>query len=91
MTDWSDSRITNQKSYLKGAKLVQRAYRRYSKNPDWDHDHCAFCWAKFMAQDCSDVLRKGYATVDDYHWVCERCFDDFKDLFEWKVINETDV
>jgi hypothetical protein len=28
--------------------LVQRAYRRYAANRDWDHDHCAFCWAKFM-------------------------------------------
>jgi hypothetical protein len=83
MVDRSDWRLTNQEAYLKGATLVRRRYRRYAKNADWDHDHCEFCWAKFMMEDHPDVLHEGYATLDDYHWICPACFEDFKEQFEW--------
>jgi hypothetical protein len=35
---------------------------------------------------------EGYATTDEhetgarYHWICKQCFDDFADLFEWRVV-----
>ena len=41
----TDPRITNQKTYLLGVALAKKAWVRPA--PDWDHDHCAFCWAKF--------------------------------------------
>ena len=63
---------------------------RVSENPEWDHDHCEFCSAKFMVEDLPDALHQGYATKDDYRWICERCFADFRDMFEWKVIDELD-
>ncbi|MGA2035170.1 MAG: hypothetical protein ABSG68_23230 [Thermoguttaceae bacterium] len=88
MADEPDWRLSNQENYLKGVTLVHRRYRRYPLDPTWDHDHCAFCWAKFMVEDHADVLHHGYATSDDYHWVCDKCFDDFKDLFGWSVIDE---
>ncbi|HUJ72406.1 MAG TPA: hypothetical protein VLZ30_09180 [Verrucomicrobiae bacterium] len=88
MEDKPDWRLTNQEKYLKGVTLYHRAYRPYAKNPKWDHDHCAFCWEKFMVEDHPDTVHQGYATADDYHWVCETCFEDFKVLFDWKVIDE---
>ena len=81
--DW---RRQGQESYLKGVTLVRRSYRRYPRNPSWDHDHCEFCWAKFMVEDYPDVLHEGYATEDDYHWICETCFADFRDEFEWRLL-----
>jgi hypothetical protein len=24
--------------------------------------------------------------LDEYHWICNKCFDDFKDLFEWRIV-----
>jgi Family of unknown function (DUF6188) len=81
-TDW---RLQGQERYLKRATLVRRAYRRYAKNPYWDHDHCEFCSAKFTVEALPDTLQEGYATLDDYHWVCPTCFEDFKDLFAWTV------
>jgi hypothetical protein len=83
--DW---RLTGQEGYLRGVTLVRRRYRRYRKNPEWDHDHCEFCWAKFMIEDYPGVLHEGYATLDDYRWICDRCFDDFKELFDWKLAAE---
>ncbi|HUN80902.1 MAG TPA: hypothetical protein VMV81_05255 [Phycisphaerae bacterium] len=88
MVDESDWRLIGQEKYLKGATLVHRRYRRYAKNPRWDHDHCAFCFAKFMVEDSSDVLHQGYATQDDSRWICEKCFDDFKEMFKWTVVED---
>jgi hypothetical protein len=76
--DW---RLTNQMNYLQNAVLVWKEYQAPSES--WDHDHCEFCWAKFMEGDYPDVQRTGYATEDDYHWVCKPCFDDFKEMFGW--------
>jgi len=90
MTDRPDWRLTNQENYLKGVALVFRRYRQYAKNPEWTHDHCQFCRATFSEKDLADVLHEGYATLDDHHWVCARCFKDFKETFEWEVVSSSD-
>src|SRR5947208_2930159 len=41
--DW---RLRGQEDYLQGATLLRKPYRAWSE--DWEHDHCEFCWAKFM-------------------------------------------
>ena len=82
-------RRQGQEKYLKGVTLVRRSYVRYAQNPDWDHDHCEFCYAKFMVEDHPGVLHDGYATLDDYRWICDQCFEDFRDEFEWKVVPAT--
>jgi hypothetical protein len=78
--DW---RRQGQEKFLGGVRLVAGAYAPV--RPDWDHDHCAFCSAKFSARD-GDV-REGYATVDGYYWMCATCFADFRDDFEWTVVS----
>jgi hypothetical protein len=88
MADDTDWRLRGQENYLAGAKLVHRAYRQYAANRQWDHDHCAFCWAKFMVGDSLDMLHEGYATEDDYHWICESCFEDFREQFKWTLVED---
>ena len=83
--DWH---LRGQEKYLLGASLVRRSYRRYAGNREWDHDHCAFCWAKFMVEDHPGVLHEGYATPDDYHWICDQCFSEFRDRFQWQLISD---
>ena len=85
-TDW---RLTNQEEYLQGATLYFRNYTKMSEA--WDHDHCAFCYSKFMVEDLPDVLHKGYCTEDQYHWICRNCFEDFKDKFQWEVVLGPDI
>ncbi len=80
--DW---RLNGQEQDLLGVTLIRRAYRRYRDNPEWDHDHCQFCWAKFMVDDEPGVLHEGYSTEDEYRWVCETCVADFKDRFRWTL------
>jgi hypothetical protein len=79
MSDW---RLTGQEKFLKGVSLVKKPYRKYRE--DWDHDHCEFCWTKFS--ESPEDLHVGYTTLHDYHWVCQPCFNDFRQMFEWKVI-----
>lgn len=66
-------------------------YREFVKPSErWEHEHCKFCGHKFMEnpnglKDCS---KQGYCSTDDREdWVCEECFDDFKEMFHWKVVD----
>jgi hypothetical protein len=95
----SDGRLTNQEAYLKGVSLVRKPYTRYSET--WDHDHCSFCWVEFMdpndlapdRRESAEILSEGYTTTaehkhgEDYHWICPACFDDFVELFGWRVVS----
>ena len=78
--DW---RLQGQERYLKGVVLHARRYTAWSES--WEHDHCQFCWAKFMDRDLPNALRIGYSTTDRYRWICARCFEDFAERFEWTV------
>jgi hypothetical protein len=70
--DKDDWRLTDQESYLNGAELTWKRYRARSETSE--HEHCVFCWAKFMDPDFSethhqyiaehpDVLTDGYTTT----------------------------
>jgi hypothetical protein len=74
--------------FLHGVPLVHRKYRHNQKNPKWDHDHCEFCGVTFSLMDTPEDLKEGYATEDDYRWVCPKCFEDFRDEFKWVVREE---
>ena len=83
MTDGADWRLKNQERYLSGVELT---FRRYAPaHVANDHDHCEFCFAKFMVGDYLEVLHEGYATLDGERWVCEPCFRDFQRQSAWRV------
>jgi hypothetical protein len=86
MSDPSDWRLMGQEKYLRGAELCRRTYRRYPDNPNWDHDHCEYCTAKFTPKDDPEGLHDGYCTLDEYRWICSNCFEDFKEMFAWRVV-----
>jgi hypothetical protein len=83
MKETNDWRLQGQEKYLKGATLIFKNYAPYRAG--WDHDHCDFCQRKFMKPGNSDTLSEGYATKDNYHWICSECFKDFVDMFKWIV------
>ena len=88
MREENDWRLQGQETYLKGISLWWKRYVPHSQS--WEHDHCEFCWAKFAAEDYPDVQHEGYATEDNYRWICGQCFDDFEDMFEWEVARAKD-
>jgi hypothetical protein len=86
MVDQHDWRLTNQQQYLFGVTLQRKPYSQ--SHESWDHDHCAFCWAKFSETGGPEIPHEAYATLDDYHWVCPTCFSEFRTMFDWKVTGE---
>ncbi len=76
----NDWRLQKQEKYLFGVKLSKKKYQKYSEN--WDHDHCEFCSVKFIE---TKSFKEYYATEDNYYWICEPYFNDFKHKFNWKV------
>ena len=44
------------------------------------HEHCDLCYEKAMT-DISGIF---YCTEDMKHWICEECFNDFKEQFNWQ-------
>ncbi len=77
--DSNDWRRQGQERYLKGKRLLLQPYRPYREG--WDHDHCEFCGDKFSTSSAD--INSGYTTETGYHWVCKKCFADFKEEFEW--------
>ena len=75
--DW---RYRGQENYLKNEKFIKAEFNL----SDGDHTHCDFCWQKFGLN--ADDLQSGYCTQDRYHWVCEDCFNDFENIFNWTKI-----
>jgi hypothetical protein len=88
MHDQNDWRLAGQETYLLGVTLHWTMWTPPDGNPSWDHDHCAFCWEKLMSSQSSEVQQEGYTTADQRHWICPRCYEDFKDIFHWKVKKE---
>lgn len=89
--DW---RIDGNESYLIGKTLktvdVLAFYTSTKKEWDekdpkeWhDHNHCCFCWEKFMIET-ADKNPFAYCTDDDEYWICKTCYNDFKKKFKWK-------
>ena len=67
--DW---RLMGQERYLAGAGWVRKRYRATTETSE--HEHCEFCWAKFMDPEFSlehygfiaehpQLLTEGYATI----------------------------
>ena len=79
----ADWRLQGQEQYLTGVSLVRKTWSQ--ARPDWGHDHCEFCGRKFLATGTADSQAEGYTTEDEYYWVCNQCFEDFKDKFKWQV------
>ncbi len=87
MIEKNDWRLQGQERYLIGEKFIFKKYQM--KSEKWDHDHCEFCWKKFMETDDSndEIINEGYSTVDNYRWICKECFNDFKEMFKLEIIN----
>lgn len=75
--DW---RLNGQERYLFRKELKRTVFTPSTQN---DHAHCSFCWEKFGLFE--DMATVGYKTIGGNWWICDQCFQDFKDKFEWTV------
>ncbi len=76
MRESDDWRWRCQDEKFAGVELTFKTYGQYSET--WDHDHCEFCFAKFLPpnrldeyrrlapNDEHELLTEGYTTTDSY-------------------------
>lgn len=76
---FKDCRLNGQETYLINAHLVRSVY----KADLLKQKHCEFCMKKFIFGNESEKL---YATKNLKYWICEKCFEDFKDMFKFKLL-----
>jgi histone acetyltransferase (RNA polymerase elongator complex component) len=72
-------RLMGQEKYLKNKTLHISKF--VSNSEKWDHGHCAFCSKKIDA-NTTDTF---YTTEDNSYWICEDCYNDFKQMFNLKT------
>lgn len=66
--------------FMVGRELI---YNRFQSDGENDHEHCVICGEKF-SEKASD-LHCGYCTTDAAHWICEACFEEYHDEYQWNV------
>ncbi|MBQ2824141.1 MAG: hypothetical protein IJF18_06155 [Oscillospiraceae bacterium] len=79
MDDW---RLNGQEKYLENVNLKHIQFN--NKINLSDHEHCEFCTDRISNYIGTKTI--GYCTEDEYYWICEECYNDFKDIFHWKII-----
>ena len=78
--DW---RRQGQERYLNGLTFSRKEWTQ--SREDWDHDHCVFCSVKFMNGNDPEHVKEGYTDSEDYYWICDKCFSDFREEFDFRV------
>ena len=83
MDDW---RLIGNFEHIIGHKFKKVKFKSNNKN---DHEHCVFCWTKITDIDIYEPhLIEGYVTIskktNQENWVCEKCYLDFKNKFDFK-------
>ena len=71
-----------QKTYLHNKTLLKKIFDKSG-----DHRHCELCWNRISVE--VDDANFGYYDCDSGSWICETCFGDFKELFNWKSDSNT--
>ncbi len=80
----NDWRLQGQETYLRDKTLYHKKYVKFSD--EWEHEHCEFCGEKISEYDGD--LNEGYCTEDEKYWICKECYNDFKETFNWKLVNK---
>ena len=87
MIQQDDWRLRGQEEYLQNEKFQ---YKQFVSPPTGSlHTHCEFCWHKFMehSEGVKDCSKEGYCSFDGKYWICEECFQDFKEKFQWNLVD----
>lgn len=86
MVSKDDWRLRGQEDYMRKYKFKYKKF--VSQNSGARHAHCEFCWHKFMENPygVEDCTSHGYCSLDEKYWVCNECFEDFKEMLSWENV-----
>ncbi|MBQ7362817.1 MAG: hypothetical protein IJW48_00030 [Clostridia bacterium] len=68
-----------EKDYLHNKKLQLKSVLLKKE----EHYHCELCWNRLSS--CVGDLQIGYYESLSKSWICETCYQEFKDLFGWSI------
>lgn len=81
--DW---RLLQYDGFLDGETF---SLEKFVSSGDNDHEHCRFCWQKITDLPIKDADFEGYRTFSSKTghelWVCKECFNDFRNMFDFKL------
>lgn len=60
---------------------------KYCQERHGDHDHCTFCGITISSHNYEGSIKNAYFKDDSCEWVCQKCFEQFKNKMNWKDIN----
>ena len=81
----NDWRLSVPHDDLQGKMVI---YEKFKPVGDWDHEHCEFCWEKISEYEGDEHC--GYHVLESDAWICESCFNDFREKFGFIVIPNND-
>lgn len=88
MIDKDDWRLMNDVGYLMNAEIDPVGYEEIvTYRPQIKH--CVFCWEQ-VPQKLS-YYQTWYVPLDKSCAICENCFKDFREQFNWKLLDGYDV
>ena len=79
---FTDPRLRGQEKYLIHQSLVRALVPKENSGLAL----CEFCMEKFGLKA---GMEKGYASKNRRYWICEKCFEDFNEMFKFRVIKNT--
>lgn len=82
--DTNELWLQEKEKYLKNARLQWADYKM--PKPTWDHDHCEFCWEKFMEGGQGGTKASGYRLESEDVWVCKECFHKYQSRYNWTSV-----
>ena len=72
------------KRFLRHWQNLELVYKKWdSTSEERDHEHCLVC--REGIGEYEGGFREGYYLREKNTWVCENCFNGFKDKCKWKV------
>ena len=89
MVETNDWRLTKSHENIKKEK--EWKFKIYTpRRETWEHEHCVLCGDKISQYE--NTIHEGYTSTSkgrkDYWWLCPECFNDFKEMFGWEVVEE---
>ena len=98
-SDWRLDNYYHYKDYFKDIENKFYEKRNFKSIKGWDHEHCEICFLKITDLNISEEhtnfgyvttkeIKRGKRIAKQEHWICEKCFNDFKDLLGFKTKNE---
>ena len=75
--------VNDAKQFVEKYKKGGEFFKEYTVNKFW-HTHCDFCTDTINTND----KRLCFCTEDFNYWICDKCYEDFKNQFEWSILNK---